>query len=183
MWKLGTIALGVCVGVGLAGPVALRAQAAQSAALAKEVAALMTAAKKDCVVMEHNAVFGGYVAALNVPGAELTVVTARFKDTTAMAYRLYKKDCMGAYEDLNAAVGAMDRVVIDDIGADGLVAMPKNDMPRDSVTRDGKTIKLDGNPKVLKQQKVTPDEFAKTFASADETYTQLLRLLSAELKK
>lgn len=183
MRRLGTIALGVVVSVGLGGAVALEAQAAQSAALAKEVAGLMTQAKKDCVVMEHNAVFGGYVAALNVPGAELTVVTARFKDTTSMAYKLYKKDCMGAYQDLTAAIDAMDRVVIDDIGADGLVAMPKKDMPRDSIARDGKTIKLDGDSKVLKQQKVTPEEFAKTFASADETYTQLLRLLSAELKK
>lgn len=183
MQTLGTIALGLVVGVGLGGAVTLRAQSSKSAAPAKEVAALMTKAKMDCVVMENNTVFGGYVAALNVPGAELTVVSARFKDTTSMAYKLYKKDCMGAYEDLNAAVDAMDRVVIDDIGADGLVATPKKDMPRDSIARDGKTIKLDGDSKVLKQQKVTPEEFAKTFASADETYTQLLLLLSAELKK
>lgn len=183
MRRLGTIALGLVVGVGLGGTVTLRAQAPQSAAAAREVADLMTKAKIDCVVTDHNAVFGGYVAALNVPGAKLTVVTARFKDTTSMVYRLYKKDCMGAYEDLSAAVDAMDRVVIDDISGDGLVAMPKNDVPRDAITRDGKTTKFDGNPKVLKQQKVTPEEFAKTFASADETYTQLLRLLSAELKK
>lgn len=185
MRRLVVMAVGVLIGMGSLGSVQA-AQApvpAQSVAAVKDVVDLLTKAKRDCVVVEHNAVFGGYVAALLIPGVKLTVVTARFKDTTSMAYKIYQKDCMGAYSDLSAAVDAMDRVIIDDIGANGLIAAPKADMPRDAITIDGKTTKFDGDSKVLKQQKVTPADFAKTFASADDTYTQLLRLLSAELKK
>jgi hypothetical protein len=155
----------------------------QSTNVAREVSDLMVKSNKECVVMEHPSVFGGYIAALNVPGAKLTVITARFKDTTAMAYKLYKKDCMGAYADLSAAIDALDRFVVDDIGGDGLVAVPKKDMPLDSITRDGKTTKFDGDVKLLKKQKIPVEDFAKSFATADEAYAELLRLLSGELKK
>lgn len=184
MRRLGTLALGLIVGVGSA-PVLLAQQppAAQSVAAAKEVVDLMTKAKKDCVAVEHSSIFGGYVAALLIPGAKLTVVTARFKDTTSMAYKLYQKDCMGAYADLSAAVEAVERVTIDDISADGLVAIPKKDTPKDAITIENKTTKFDGSKDALKQAKMTAEDFNKQFAGADETYTKLLRLLSAELKK
>ena len=186
MRKFVTLAVGLVVGMGSIASVAAQQApppAAQSVAAAKEVTSLMTASKRDCVVVEHNAVFGGYVAALLIPGAKLTVVMARFKDTTSMAYKLYQKDCMGAYADLSAAMDAVDRVVVDDISADGLVALPKKDVPRDALTRDGKTMKFDGDKAVLKQAKMTADDFNKAFAAADETYSQLLLLLSKELKK
>lgn len=182
-WEM--IAVGLVVGLSATATVVAQAPppAAKSIAAAKEVADLMAKAKTDCVAIDNSSVFGGYVAALLIPGAKLTVVSARFKDTTAMAYKLYQKDCMGAYADLNAAVDAVDRVVVDDIGADGLMAVPKKDAPRDGITRDGKTMKFDGSKDQLKQAKMTPDDFNKAFASADETYTQLLLLLSKELKK
>ena len=185
MERFGILGLGLVVGMNSIADVRAQAPApaAQSVALAREVSDLMVKSKKECVVMEHSAVYGGYIAALNVPGAKLTVVTARFKDTTSMAYKLYQKDCMGAYADLSAAVDAVDRVVVDDIGGDGLTALPKKDVPRDAITRDGKTTKFDGDVKVLKQQKIPAEDFMKAFTAADETYTQLLRLLSAELKK
>ncbi len=184
MRNLATLALGLAVGVGSVNTVLAQAPPpAASVAAAKEVVALMTKAKTDCIAIDNSAVFGGYVGALLIPGAKLTVVSARFKDTTSMTYKLYQKDCMGAYADLSAAIDALDRVVVDDISADGLIAMPKKDAPRDGITRDGKTIKFDGDKNALKQIKMTPEDFTKTFSSADETYTQLLLLLSKELKK
>src|SRR5262245_10636782 len=109
MQRLGTLAVVMVVGMAGTGHAARlgaeqAAPAAQSAAVAKEVAGLMAKANKECVVVERNAVFGGYVAGFLVPGAKLTVVTARCKDTTAMVYKLYNKDCMGAYQDLSAAI-------------------------------------------------------------------------------
>lgn len=172
------VAAAVCAQIGLDAR-----QASQSPVVAKEVADLMVKAKVECVVAEHRSVFGGYVAGLLVPGAKLTVVSARFADTTAMAYKLYHKQCMEAYADLSAAVDAMDRVVVDDIGADGLLPTPKKDMPMDGFTKAGKTTKFNGDPKVLKQQKVAPSEFSRSFAEADTTYAELLHLLAAELKK
>lgn len=184
MRKLGALVVGVVVGTGsLTSVAAQQPPPAQSIALAKEVAGLMTKANKECVAIENNSVFGGYVAALLVPGTKLTVVSARFKDTAAMVYKLYQKDCIGAYSDLSAAIDALDRVVIDDITADGLIAMPKKDTPKDGITIDNKTVKFDGSKDALKQAKMTPEDFAKQFSSADETYSKLLRLLSTELKK
>lgn len=182
MRRLGTLTLGVLASAALSSAVLAQAVPSQSGPAAKELIDLMTKAKTDCVVRASN-VFGGYVAALHVPGAKLTVVSARFLDTRAMEYKVYQKDCMGAYADLSAAMDAVDRVVIDDIAGDGLVAMPKKDVPRDGITREGKSVKFDGDPKLLKQQKSTPDEFQKNFSSADTTYSELLRLLTAELKK
>lgn len=179
-----TVALGVTISMN--GFAVVEAQqpppTAQSVAAVKQVVDLMTQSKRECVVMDGS-VFGGYVGALLVPGAKLTVVSARFSDTTSMVYKLYQKDCIGAYADLTAAVDGMDRVIIDDINANGLIAMPKKDSPRDAITRDGKTIKLDGDRAFLKQTKLTPEDFTKAFAGADETYSQLLLLLSKELKK
>jgi len=187
MRRMGIVALGLAVGVGSVAPVMAQQPppppAAQSIAAAKEVASLMTQSKKDCVVAENTSVFGGYVAALLIPGAKLTVVSARFKDTTSMVYKIYQKDCMGAYADLTAAIDAVDRVVIDDIAGDGLIAMPKKDVPRDAITVDGKTMKFDGDKNALKQIKMTAEDFNKAFGSADETYSKLLLLLSKELKK
>ncbi len=173
-------------GVVLASAISVAAQqppAAQSPAATKELVDLMTKAKVDCAVAENNQVYGGYIAALLIPGAKLTVVSARFKDTTAMTYKLYNKDCMGAYQDLSAAADAVDRVVFDDIAADGLVAKPKKDMPKDAITVDNKTTKFDSDKDALKQAKLSIEEFNKQFASADETYTKFLRLLSAQMKK
>ena len=186
MRRFGMLTVGLVVGLGSLASVAAQQApppAAQSPALVKEVVDLMTRTKRDCVVMEHSSVFGGYVGALLIPGAKLTVVTARFADTTSMAYKVYQKDCMGAYADLTAAIDAMDRVIVDDIQANGLIASPKAETPRDAFTVGGKTTRLDGDTKVLKQQKVAPADFAKTFAGADDAYAQLLLLLSKELKK
>ena len=82
MRKLVTLAVGLFVGLGsVAIAVAEQAPpppAAQSVVAVKEVVDLMTKGKKDCVVMEHNAVFGGYVAALLIPlaAAVATLVTS-----------------------------------------------------------------------------------------------------------
>ena len=43
--------------------------------------------------------------------------------------------------------------------------------------------KLQGDKDALKQAKLSIEEFNKQFASADETYTKFLRLLSAQMKK
>ncbi len=187
MQILGSLVVGLVVGMSsFATVVAEQAPpppVAQSIVATKDVVDLMTKGNRECVVMEHNSVFGGYVAALLIPRAKLTVVMARFTDTTSMAYKLYQKDCMGAYADLTAAVDAMERVIVDDINANGLIALPKKDAPKDAFTREGKTMKFDGDKAALKQAKMTADDFNKAFAGADETYTQLLLLLSKELKK
>ena len=89
---------------------------------------------------------------------------------------------MGGYADLNAAVTASDRVIINDLGADGVVAYPKKDAPRDGISRGGKEVKLDGSNNALKASKVTVIDFQKAFNDAEQVYATYLRLLIARLK-
>ena len=162
--------------------VAARQTSTQSPALAKELVAELAKRKTDCAIAKDPEVAGQYVAALHLPGLQLLVVSAKFADTAGMEFRMFSGDCMGGYADINAAVTATERVIINDLGADGLIAMPKKESPRDGISRGGKELKLDGDPKVLKAAKVTPDEYLKTFNDAEQTYAAYLRLLIARLK-
>jgi hypothetical protein len=164
-------------------PLAARqSQPAQSPALAKDLVAELTKKKQDCVLAKDPEVAGQYIAALHLPGLQLLVVSAKFADPAGMEFRMFSGDCMGGYADLNAAVTATDRIVINDLGADGLVAVPKKEAPRDGITRGGKELKLDGSSNGLKAAKMTPDDFQKTFNDAEQTYSTYLRLLIARLK-
>lgn len=154
----------------------------QSPALAKELVAELAKRKTDCALAKDPEVAGQYIAALHVSGLQLLVVSAKFADTAGMEFRMFSGDCMGGYADINAAVTATDRVIINDLGADGLLAMPKKDAPRDGISRGGKEMKLDGSSGALKAAKMTPDDFQKTFTDAEQSYASYLRLLIARLK-
>lgn len=167
----------------VAGAVTLAAhQEPASPALAKALVAELGQKKQDCVLAKDPADAGRYVAALHMPGLQLLVVSAKFADPAPMDFRIFSADCMGGYADLNAAATATDRVIIADLGADGLVATPKKNAPRDGITRDGKELKLDGDAKVLKAAKMSAEDFQKTFGAADQVYSSYLKLLIARLK-
>ena len=178
------VAAGMAIALaGSLGAVSVSArQAPQSPTLAKELVAELGKKKLDCVIAKDPEVAGQYIAALHLPGLQLLVVSAKFADTQGMEFRMFSGDCMGGYADINAAVTATDKITINDLGADGLNAVPKKDAPRDGISRGGKEVKLDGDPKVLKAAKVTPDEYLKTFNDAEQTYAAYLRLLIARLK-
>lgn len=163
-------------------PVAAEQALTESPALAKALVAELAKKKQDCILAKDPEVPGQYVGALHLPGLQLLVVSAKFADPAGMDFRMFSSDCMGGYADLNAAVTATDRVVINDLGADGLVAMPKKDAPRDGVTRSGKEVKLDGSNNALKAAKITAADFQKTFNDAEQVYSGYLKLLIARLK-
>jgi hypothetical protein len=167
---------------GAMGAVPVSARQTQSPALAKDLVAELSKKKQDCVLAKDPEVAGQYIAALHLPGLQLLVVSAKFADPAGMEFRMFSGDCMGGYADINAAVTATDKIVINDLGADGLVAVPKKEAPRDGVTRSGKELKLDGSSNGLKAAKMTPEDFQKTFNDAEQTYSTYLRLLIARLK-
>lgn len=163
-------------------PVAAQQATTESPALAKALVAELSKKKQDCLLAKDPEVPGQFIAALHLPGLQLLVVSAKFADPAGMDFRMFSSDCMGGYADLNAAVTATDRVVFNDLGADGLVAMPKKEAPRDGVTRGGKEVKIDGSNNALKAAKITAGDFQKTFTDADHLYAGYLRLLIARLK-
>lgn len=174
---VGGLILGTIIATGI--PASAQAQ---SPALAKELVAGLASKKLDCVAAKDPSHEGQYVAALHLPGVQLLVVSARFADPTAMDFRLFSGDCMGAYADLNAAVTAQDRVIYNDLGADGLNAAPKKDAPRDGITKAGAEMKFDADKTALKAAKLSPDAYQKLFADADTQYADFLKLLLDRLK-
>jgi len=183
MQNLRFVAAGVAVALaGAMGVVPVAARQSQSPALAKELVAELAKKKQDCVIAKDPDVAGQYIAALHLPGLQLLVVSAKFADPSGMEFRMFSGDCMGGYADLNAAVTGTDRIVISDLGADGLVAIPKKEAPRDGITRAGKELKLDGNPNALKAAKMSAEDYQKTFNEAETAYSTYLRLLIARLK-
>ena len=177
------VAAGVAAAlIGAIGTIPVAARQTQSPALAKELVAELTKKKQDCILAKDPEVPGQYIAALHVSGLQLLVVSAKFADPAGMEFRMFSSDCMGGYADLNAAVTATDRIIINDLGADGLNGYPKKEAPRDGINRSGKEVKLDGSNNALKAAKITAMDFQKTFEEAETMYATYLRLLIARLK-
>src|SRR5688572_19009752 len=108
-----------------------------SATAAKEVVSLLQARKLDAFAVRDEASAGHFIAVLNVPGVQLMVVSAIYKQPSHIDYRLYHKDYMAAYQDLRSGILVDNRVLIDDIGGDGLLPIPRKDTGRDSFTASG----------------------------------------------
>ncbi len=103
-----------------------------SAAKVKELIALMQAKKLEAVAAKDPAGSGRFVAALHIPSVQLLVVSAVYSMPGELDSRLYYKDFMGAYVDLNTSVHSSDKTFIEDALCDGLIAVPGKSLARDS---------------------------------------------------
>ncbi len=166
--------------VAVAGSVA-SAQEAKSAALAKQLAAALDAAKLDAVAAKDGPDAESFVAALYFPGSQLLVVGAKYAPAVLLRDKLDKKDFREIYIDLNSAAVAGSRVMFEDMGADGLVADHPEGKAFDSMEIRGTRTVLDEDWR--KAQKIAPEAFAKTYADGETVYSRLLSALLAQLKK
>jgi hypothetical protein len=155
------------------------AQDSKSAAMAKQLAGAMDAAKLDSIAAKDPSQEGTYVAALYFPGTQLLVVAAKYSAPTLLDAKLAQKAFRDVYIDLNSASMPETKVFVEDLGANGLKAKRDDDDPFDSVEQAGKRVSFDGE---WKKQKMSEDEYMKTFAGADERYSQMLQALLAQLK-
>jgi hypothetical protein len=157
------------------------AQESRSAALAKQLTAALDAANLDSIAAKDPSAEGTYVAALYFKGAQLLVVSAKYAAPTLLDAKLAQKDFRDVYIDLNSASVPESKVFIEDLGADGL--RPKrggdND-PFDSYEQAGKRVAFDGD---WKAQKISEQDYMKTYSAADERYSQILQTLLEQVKK
>jgi hypothetical protein len=79
------------------------AQETKSAALAKQLAAALAAAKLDSVAAKDPDQPDRYVAALYLPGRQLLAVSARYTAPALLNDKLAKKDYREIYIDLQSA--------------------------------------------------------------------------------
>jgi uncharacterized lipoprotein YajG len=154
------------------------AQDSQSAALAKQLTDLMDAQKLDCVAAKDSSQADVYIAALYFPG-QLMVVSAKYSVPVLLNEKLAKKDYKEIYMDLNSASDPKTKILIMDLGADGLKAKVDGNK-LDTFEQGGKTRSFDGD---WKAQKISEEEYMKGFADADARYSKMLQALIGQLKR
>ncbi len=157
------------------------AQEPKSVALAKQLTAALDAAKLDAIAAKDGADPEAFVAALYFPGSQLLVVAAKYTPAVLLKDKLDKKDYREIYIDLNSAAVAGSRMMIEDMGADGLTADHPEGKAFDSIETGGKRTVLDEDWR--KTQKVSPEDFAKAYAGGEALYERLLTALIAQLNK
>src|SRR5947207_6918048 len=166
--------------VWLAGALALTvsatalAQESKSAALAKELSAALDAAKLDSIATKDAVKADVFYGALYFPNTQLLVVAAQYSAPLAMNERLAKKDYREAYLDLSSASVPGSKVFIEDLGANGLVAKPRDNEAFDAYEAAGKRVSFDGD---WKKQQLSEEDYLKAFSAADERYSQILAAL------
>ncbi len=175
----GLLVLAVLLLLAATPPVSAQDTPSQSAALAKQLTDLLDAQKLDSVAAKDPAQTDVYVAALYFPG-QLMVVAAKYSVPVLLNDRLAKKDYKEIYMDLNSASDPKTKVLVMDLGADGLKAKRDENKPFDTFEASGKTRSFDGD---WKAQKITEDDYMKGFADADARYAKMLQALIAQLKK
>ena len=152
---------------------------AASAALTKELVALMSARKQDAIATADPSAPGHFVAAMVYPGVQLLIVrsqpTSASDTASRISYRLYRD----AYSDVQQPAKSEGKLFIQDMGADGLAATGAGSIDVIYEDVDRQTI-FDGN---WRKQKLSQAEYQKKFATADAEYARLLSLLIAEMKR
>jgi hypothetical protein len=158
----------------------LQAQESTSPALAKELVAALDASKTDTIAAKDPTSPGTYVAALYIPGVELLVVAAKYAVPAVLDARLAKKEYKEIYGDLSGASVAGTKVFVEDLGANGLSARRSENQPFDSFESNGTRTAFDGD---WDKQKLSREDYQRVFSAAEAKYTQMLRVLIAQIKK
>jgi hypothetical protein len=169
------------VGALLASPLVANAfaQDSRSVVLAKELTDLLNQKKLDSIAARSPSGADQFVAALFFPG-QLLVVSARYTSPPVLLERIARSEYRDVYIDLNSAGVPESRVLITDLGADGLRARREANQPFDAQDIAGKGIRFDGN---WREHKMSEEEYMKAFTQADQGYTAALEVLIGALKK
>jgi hypothetical protein len=155
------------------------AQESRSAALAKELTTLLEAKKLDSIAARAANDSDQYVAALYFPG-QLLVVSARYSAPPVLNEKIARNEFKDVYIDLNAASIPESKVLIADLGADGLRPKREANQPFDTRDVHNKGIRFDGN---WREDKMSEADYMKAFTEADEGYIAALEVLIGALKK
>ena len=154
------------------------AQEPVSAAPAKELSALLSSRKIDSIAARMPDSREEFVGALAFPG-QLMVVWAKTSAPSVVNEKILKKEYREVYIDLNSASIPETKIFVMDQGIDGLVAKPDGDNPADSWEFGKTPLIFDGK---WKNAKMSEEEYMKAFAQADERYSRILDLLTAQAK-
>ena len=162
----------------LIAPALVQAQESRSSQLATELTKLLDALKLDAVAAKIQG--DEYVGALYFPGSQLLVVKARYIVPERMDAQLAGKNYRDVYIDLNSASIKDSKMLIADLGANGLQSTRRSNQPYDTVDTGGKSYAFDGE---WGKAKMSEQEYTKVFQTSDAEYAQMLEALVNQLKK
>lgn len=162
----------------LLAPALAAAQESKSAAPAAELVKLLDAGKLDS--MAAKLTDDQYVGALYFPGSQLLVVKARYSVPARMDAQLTAKNYRDVYIDLNSASVPNSKMLISDLGANGLQARHEDNRPYDTVDTGNKSYSFDGD---WGKAKMSEQEYIEIFQTSDAEYARMLEALVAQLRK
>lgn len=175
-----SVCAGLLLVVGMAGT-GIAQSPVHSEALAKELAQLLDAKKLTTIAAKDGADPESYAAAMYFAGSQLLVVGAKYQPAVLLADKLANKDYQDIYIDLNSAAKSGTRVFFEDLGADGLKPDHDEGKPFDQAEIGGKATRFSNSWR--KDQKISEEDWAKTFADAEKIYMRLLQALIVQAKK
>ena len=158
-------------------PLVATAQESRSTQLAGELVKLLDSLKLDAVATKLEA--DQYAGALYFPGSQLLVVKARYIVPERMDEQLAKKNYRDVYIDLNSASVPGSKLLVSDLGANGLSARRQNNQ-FDTADVGGRSYSFDGD---WGRAKISEQDYMKAFQTSDAEYTRILEALVAQLKK
>lgn len=147
------------------------AQEAESASLAAQLAELMTNGQLEAVAGKDTVDEDRYVAALSFPG-QLIVVSARYEVPMYIEGKIANGEFREVYLDLNSASIVGTKVLITDVGANGLLA---DDASVDTFDNGSDVLRLDGVGLGMSRE-----EYRSAVGDADQQYARLLRVLISQ---
>lgn len=174
----GSVIGGVVLSALMAAPAL--AQDSKSAAGAKELGQLLAAKKLDAIAVRDPEDAETFIAALAFP-TQLIVISAKYAAPPLLNEKLARGEYRDVYIDLNSASVPESRMIVTDLGVDGLKAKKaKRDDPFDMRDAAGKPFAFDGN---WREDKMSEADYMKIFTETDEHYTRMVAALLSEAKK
>ena len=158
-------------------PVLAAAQGSKSAELAGTLVKLLDSMKLDSIAAKIQG--DQYVGALYFPGSQLVVVKARYIVPERMDFSIQQKNYRDVYIDLNSASVPGSKVLISDLGANGLYASRRENQ-LDTADFGGKSYTFDGQ---WRKVKLSEQEYMKAFQAGEAEYVGMLEALVEQLKK
>ena len=155
------------------------AQQTKSASVGKELVQLLEQKKLDSIAAKVPTGTDHFAAALYFPGVQLLVVSGQYTAPQLLEPKLAQKQYRDTYMELSGTVTPATKIFVQDMGAPGL-SQKKQDGMFDTWTQAGKPTMFDGEPD---KQKISDQDYLKSFTAADEEYSKILSALLTEAKK
>jgi hypothetical protein len=159
--------------------VAMRAQEPTSRAAAVELTRLLDAQKLDSIATVDPDDPNRWIAALYFKDSQLLVVSAEYAAPVLLTAKMKDRDYRDIYLALFSSGVAGTKVWVMDTDANGLVLRPNGNDGPDMWEQKDSSVMFDGE---WRRAKISENDYRKAFAEADETYTRMLRLLTAQLR-